>query len=359
MIWENKDFWRETLTTSQRVRRTRHLSMIARAGVATLAIVWVLRGQNWADLAGVFRRLNPWVFALALTTYGVSQLIIAFRWWVLLRAQSVHIPMFSVFKLHFIGLFFNNLMPGSVGGDLLKAWYVAKHTHKRLEGAFSVLIDRVVGLGGMLLMAVVAYLVFMRGQALGAADAAGDPGREPAQLGGAMLWVLGAVIVVIGGILLHPRSRGRIRDLAVMAWIRGRSWLDRTKQALVVYCSKPLTMSLALILTVIGQSVVILAFWLLGRNLAIAAGPTYYFVIFPVTWVIGAIPVSIAGLGVLEAGIVEMFVRMVGVAAESALALALCQRFVWVIASLPGGIVHLVGGHLPKEFLVDQRDSVS
>ena len=164
---------------------------------------------------------------------------------------------------------------------------------------------------------------------------------------------LALVAVVAMVVLVHPGLRARVRALAVKIWERGRAWLGRTRQALVVYCSKPLTMLSALILTIIGQSVVVLAFWLLGRNLAIAAGPKNYYVIFPVTWVIGAIPVSIAGLGVLEAGIVEMFTRMTGAAAESALALALCQRFIWVIASLPGGLVHLFGGHLPREFLVD------
>jgi uncharacterized membrane protein YbhN (UPF0104 family) len=59
--------------------------------------------------------------------------------------------------------------------------------------------------------------------------------------------------------------------------------------------------------------------------------------------------VSIAGLGVFEAGMVELFGLLAGVPAEQALALAFCQRFVWVIASLPGGLIHLLGRHLPRE----------
>ena len=348
------------MTTDQRVRRTRHLSLVARAGVAILAIVWVLHGQDWGQLAEVFRRLDPWYFALTLVTYAVAQLVIAFRWWVLLRAQSVHVPIPATFRLHFIGLFYNNVMPGSVGGDLLKAWYVAKHTHRRLEGALSVLVDRVVGLSGMLLMAIAAYLLFMRGQALAGPVDRGS-GSEPglARYGGSLLWAGALVAALVAVVLAHPCGRARVRELLAKVWQRGRSLLNRTRQALVVYCSKPLTMLCALILTLMGQSMVVVAFWLLGRNLAIAAGLKHYFVIFPVTWVIGAIPVSIAGLGVLEAGIVEMFTRMTATAAENALALALCQRFIWVISSLPGGVVHLVGGHLPKEFLVDGENSLN
>ncbi len=344
------------MTTGQRVRRTRHLSLVARAGVAILAMVWVLHGQDWAELAGVFKRLDLWYFALTLVVYALAQLVIGFRWWVMLRALAIHIPLSAAFRLHFIGLFYNNVMPGSVGGDLLKAWYVAKHTHMRLEGALSVLVDRVVGLGGMVLMAIAAYLLFLRGQGL-EAPGGGEGGSENglARYGQAALWVGAAVAVVLVAVLVHPRSRARVRGLVAKVGQRGRSWLGRTRQALGVYCSKPLTMLYAVALTLIGQSMVILAFWILGRNLAVAAGLKYYFVVFPVTWVIGAIPVSIAGLGVLEAGVVEMFTRMTATAAESALALALCQRFVWVIASLPGGVVHLLGGHLPKDFLIDEE----
>ena len=128
---------------------------------------------------------------------------------------------------------------------------------------------------------------------------------------------------------------------------------------MAVYLSKPLTMLMALLLTVAGQTIVVAAFWLLGRNLGVEAGARYYFVIFPITWVVAAIPISIAGLGVLEAGIVAMFTTLTAATGESALALAFCQRFVWVVASLPGGMVHLLGGHLPRQFLVDDENGAN
>lgn len=342
-------------------RRTRRLSLIARAGVAIGAMVWIFHDTNWKQLAEAFQRPGfLGYFSLALVTYAAAQLVIAVRWRVLLRTQSIQIPMLTVFRLHFVGLFYNNVMPSSVGGDVLKAWYVAKHTHKRWEGALSVLVDRVVGLSGMLLMAIVAYLLFMRGQNLeGPTGEGGTSGQMAATFGRAAFWVgvvlVGALVIV----LARRRWRARVRELWGRVWERGRSLLGRTKQALVVYCSKPLTMLLALGLTVIGQSMVIVAFWQLGRNLGISAGLRDYFVIFPVTWVIGAIPVSIAGLGVLEAGIIELFKLVAATNEAGAKALALCQRFIWVISSLPGAVVHLVGGHLPREFSVDDSSPLS
>ena len=77
-----------------------------------------------------------------------------------------------------------------------------------------------------------------------------------------------------------------------------------------------------MILTLIAQSIVIVAFWLLGRNLGIEAGLRYYFVVFPVGWVVGAIPISLAGLGVTEAGTVGLFTLLTGAPSAKVMALA-------------------------------------
>ena len=348
------------LPKAQGAKKRRYLSLTARISVASAAILWVLHGQDWRELTAVFQRLNLWYFALSLATFTAAQFVIAVRWWLLLRAQAIHIALRAALRLHFLGLFYNNVMPGSVGGDLLKAWYVTKHTDKRLEGALSVVVDRAVGLAGLLLMGTIAYLAFVRGR-LTPAEAARDGGMgrwllaHKAPIVGATLGVVGVLALV----LIHPNTRVRLRPLAGRIVLWAAVALRRVKEAIVVYCSKPLTILWALLLTFVAQSTVITAFWLLGRNLAIDAGAKYYFVIFPVMWVVAAMPISVAGLGVLEAGIVELFTRLVGTAAEEALALAFCQRLVWVLASLPGGIIHLLGAHLPRDIFVDAENRLN
>jgi hypothetical protein len=348
------------LKDAQDARRNGHVSLIIRIGVATAAIIWAFHGQNWAKLAEVFRGLNLWYFGLSLATFAVAQVLLAVRWWLLLRAQSIYIDVRAAIRLFFLGLFYNNVMPGSVGGDLLKAWYIAKHTDKRLEGVLSVFVDRVVGLAGLVFMAIFAYLVFVRGHIAGLAEtkATGSPGWL-SQHQGVILWA-GVVVVAVPAIaLVHPYGRLKLRQVAGRAMRRGMDLLRRVKDALVVYCSKPVMVLSAFILTFISQSIVIASFWLLGRNLAIEAGPKYYFVVFPVMWVVGAVPISIAGLGVVEGGIPWWFKLLAGTPAEPAMALALCQRFVWVLASLPGGLVHLLGAHLPREISVDGEGSAT
>lgn len=338
------------MAKAQDAGRTRYVSLAARIVVAVVAIGWVFHGQDWAELGRVFQRLSLWYFALGLAAFAGTQLVIACRWWLLLRAQAIYIAIGATVRLHFFGLFYNNVMPGSVGGDLLKAWYVTKHTEKRLAGALSVVVDRVIGLIGLIFMAVFAYLLFARGSLGGPAQAkSGGVGPWLGQHKNLIFWIFIGIVAVLVIALVQPYGRARLRRTLGRAVHRGIDLLLEVKDAALVYCSKPLTVLGAMALTFVAQSVVIVAFWLLGRNLGIEAGLTHYFLIFPVTWVIGALPISVAGLGVVEAGTVELFVRLTGTPAENALALVLCQRLIWVVASLPGAAVHLLGTHLPGE----------
>jgi uncharacterized membrane protein YbhN (UPF0104 family) len=338
------------LAKAQDPGRTRYISLAARIIVAVVAIGWVLHGQDWAELGQVFQQLSLWYFALGLAAFAGTQIVIAFRWWLLLRAQAIYIAPGTAVRLYFLGLFYNNVMPGSVGGDLLKAWYVTKHTEKRLAGALSVVVDRFIGLIGLTCMAVIAYLLLAPGSLGGPAES--KPGGVGPWLGqhkNLIFWLVVGIVAVLVVVLVQPYGHARLRRALGRVVHRGTGLLLEAKDATLIYCRKPLTVLWATLLTFIAQSVVILAFWLLGSSLGIRAGLTHYFFIFPVTWVVGALPISIAGLGVVEAGTVALFVRMTGTPEEGVFALVLCQRFIWVAASLPGAAVHLLGSHLPGE----------
>jgi uncharacterized membrane protein YbhN (UPF0104 family) len=326
--------------------RKGHVSLVARIMVATVALLWVLRGLDWQAL----KQLSAWYFGLSVLTYAAGQAVNAVRWWLLLRAQRIRIEVWMAVRLFFLGLFYNNVMPGSVGGDLLKAWYVTKHTHRRLEGALSVFVDRLIGLTGMAVMAIFTYLVFVWGQipAAEGAEPAGAPGWF-SQHRSVVLWVAVSLGAGFAAILAHPAGRARLGDAGARLRAKGIAVLARVKDAIVLYCSRPTTLLAALGLTFLSQSTVIVAFWLLGRDLGIEAGLRYYFVIFPITWVVGAVPISVAGLGIVEAGTVGLFTRLTETPRALATVLALCQRFVWVLSSLPGGLVHALGAHLPSE----------
>ncbi len=324
------------------------------------AIVWVSRGQRWSNLTSIFRRMNLGVFAVTLGIFVIGQLMVGFRWWLLLRTQSIFIDLGAAVRLNFLGWFYNNFMPGSVGGDLLRAWYVTKHTPKKFEAVLSVFVDRIIGLLSTLIIAVFFYVLFLRGKAEALTfTGRSGPFKFLAEYKGGIIWGVGVLAAVFCGLLLQSRGRVLLR----WAWLHIRipsvRAFKKLKDAVYIYCSKPLTILVAFGLTVFLQIMTITGFWFLGKNLGIAVGLKYYYVFFTLTWVLGALPVSVGGAVVVEGTLAYLFIRYASVEAEAALALALCQRIVWMIASLPGAAIHLIGAHLPKDFFVDYNKPIA
>jgi len=316
-----------------------------------LGVFWVSREQRWSRLVQIFHQMNMVVFACVLGVFIVSQLIIGLRWWLLLRTQSVFIGFWAAVRLYFLGWFYNNFMPGSVGGDFLRAWYVAKYTHKRFEAVLSVFVDRLIGLLSTLVIAVFCYCLFLWGKTL-VVTSSGQGGllASLASYRRAVLFTLAAIALVFCTLLLTRTGRNMLRKAFSSICVQGLKLIEKLKSAAVLYCRKPLVILLAFGLTVFLQILTITGFWFLGVSLGIEASIKYYYVFFTLTWVLGAVPVSIAGAVVVESMLAYLFIKFAAVQPEPALALALCQRIVWMLASLPGAVIHLAGAHLPKDF---------
>jgi hypothetical protein len=102
---------------------------------------YVLRSTQWSWTLWAFLAMGPATF------------VIAWRLRLLLSTQNITISHRDAILLSFAGNFFNFAMPGTTGGDLYKAYHIAKRTHKRAEGVTIVFLDRVIGLISFLLLA--------------------------------------------------------------------------------------------------------------------------------------------------------------------------------------------------------------
>jgi len=97
----------------------------------------------------LLRPLNGWAFACGLAACAAGVAITFFRWFVLVRAQDLPIAGRDVVRLGLIGFFFNNFLPGSVSGDLVKAAFLAREQSRRTLAIATVVLDRIIGLAGL------------------------------------------------------------------------------------------------------------------------------------------------------------------------------------------------------------------
>ena len=114
------------------------------------------------DLQGVF---DLWSDAdlqditVALTMYLISVVIIAYRWQILLVAKQVPMAIRRAISLYFIGNFFNNFLPTSIGGDAVRAYSAGADMDNRMDAFASVFIERFIGLFAIVFLALLGLLL--------------------------------------------------------------------------------------------------------------------------------------------------------------------------------------------------------
>jgi glycosyltransferase 2 family protein len=272
-------------------------------------------------------RLDFSLLGLALLAFGPAIFLMSVRWQMLLRMSEVRIRFGTIVRLHYMGFFFNMFMPGGLGGDLVKAVYVTGHSPgKKAEAATMVLVDRVLGLIGLLLMAGTVILIDYRHF--------GGIAREVGAL---------SLALVVGAFLFFsPKFRALIRYERIIAMLPRSDVFKRIDGVLYDLQGHWRVLFSALALTVFVQLVEVLGVYLAGGALGIAkAEPRHYLAFVPVGYLFNALPISFGGIGVMEGSYMEMF-RNAGVAtASQGFMLGVVARLLVIFWSLPGALCAL------------------
>jgi uncharacterized membrane protein YbhN (UPF0104 family) len=126
----------------------------AKYAIAVALLAFVV-SMNWTQLKELFRRdpqILPFLGA-ALILAGCTA-IQYFRWYLLVRALGLPFAFRNAVRLGLVGTFYNTFLPGSIGGDFVKAFFIAKgHPERKAAAVATVVADRLVGLFGLLLFA--------------------------------------------------------------------------------------------------------------------------------------------------------------------------------------------------------------
>jgi len=304
--------------------------------VVTVAILYYLfhDPQVRAKMAATLRNANAgWLF-LGFLMYGLVELVAGWRWQLLLRVQGIELGWARLCCLLLIGVFFNFIIPGGTGGDVIKTFYLLKETPgKRTVALLSVLVDRLVGLIALSVFA--AVLIIADWQWLMSSPVV-DKFVWPAIiiLGGSFAGLHGIYIMTSRGWIhrLPARFPGRdkLAELALAYNLYGRSW-------------KPTLSAFGLsFLAHLGYFAV---FYCAGQALRHdnVRMPTFaeMCAIMPIVNTISAMPISIGGLGVRE-GLFQVFLNhLCSVPVSDASLVSLCGYFLTFFWGIIGGVVYL------------------
>ncbi|NQU75792.1 MAG: flippase-like domain-containing protein [Planctomycetes bacterium] len=313
-------------------------------------LVWVLRKVQWNEFARAIGEINYAVALVGTVALLLSVWMVSYRWWRLLAVQDIHVSLWEAMRLTWLGTFFNFVVLGTTGGDLVKAYYLSKHTDSKTACLTTVFVDRLLGLTGLTLLSVIMLvLVFVARQFPALRQAFDNAGGGGAELTTAT-WVAGGVLAGLSGLGAFAFSR-RLRGLFRLESFYQRLPIARQVSRVVEVLSRYRN-SMGAIFLAMGQTLVVhlllvAGVALLGTSMRLAI-PWYQYIIYvPLIYIIAAVPIVPGGVGLTESFYVTFFVSQSTQASE-VLALALLARLVPMFWALPGVIVAMTGPKIPS-----------
>jgi uncharacterized protein (TIRG00374 family) len=315
--------------------------------LAAILLAWVIY-KNWAPegskgLEYVFERHfvqgQPihWLFlAGAFIIFSLALLVTLVRWYFLVRAQDLPFTLPEAMRIGLIGFFFNSFLPGSVGGDIVKAAALARQQDRRTVAVATVIMDRVIALWGLVWFVAILGLGFWLFGGL-EGDASERSKLVVSLATGTVLVSL--LIWFLMGLLPDRRAARFASRLSLLPKI-GQSAAELWR-AVWMYRKRQGTVFGVLALSWVGHVGFVLSFYCCANALwDDALGPmpslTQHFLLVPIGLVVQAVIPTPGGAGVGEWGFGALYKYFAGPAAESNGVLAsLVQRIVtWTIGLL-------------------------
>lgn len=316
------------------------LLMSLRIGVAIAGIGYILYALNWHDTLdaqgiehpGVISTLKASDWRMLLLALGMIALIypiFSTRWWLLMHVRGLHCSLFKAFRLAMVGCFFNYCMPGSTGGDVVKAYYAAKGTDRKTDAVISVVVDRILGLLGLFVVAGVMGLFML---------------NEPrVRYITAIIWGSALVGAMGASIYFSGRLRKMLHLDVLIAKLPGGGLLSRIDQAAVAYRGHMGMLFVGLGLSTMLHLILVSATVIAGKALGVTQPVSLMFNVIPVLYLGAAVPISYQGLGVMEAIGKQLLVDSTHCTFNQLVGLLMLARLFQLFYSLLGALFLLKG----------------
>ena len=293
------------------------------------AILYSFRSQ----LPTVLRYLkgaNPLYFAAAVGVFFAGLFAVAYRLRFVIQVHGTKLSVAAAYYVNLIALFFNNVLPSSVGGEMVKAYYLYKVSKGSVSVFSAVVVDRLFGLVTMLLISI-STIFFL------------DTTQGSHKIMGSIV-MLAAGTATLAFLIFNKRVVDGLCQLHIP--LLPAVFLEKIREiyrAMYKYREHKGIIGNCFALTVIGQLAYIIVNFLLAKSLAMDIPIGFFFFFVPILLIMGVAP-SVNGIGVREATF--LFYLTEFTSPEKALALALLTTFFMIFVGIIAGIIYAFKGGL-------------
>ena len=295
-------------------------------GFGILAVI--LLKTDIFRLWNILKHINLLWFIGAMAAYFTAILLSSVRWDILLRPKDIKVKIWPIMKIYLTSLFLANILPSGAGLDAARGVFMAKATKQTADSLASVVIDRIFGFIGLILLVLFGI---------------------PLKLSGVTAYrniaLLIAAVLIVGTMASMTRPVFAFVNLVLRRIPYGDKLL-KLYQAFYTYRTEFKVIPAALGLSVIIQLFLALQAWFCAAAIGYSLPLAEVVVYVPAINLIMAIPVSVGGIGLREGGFVVFFSEFSKVMPREA---ALTLGILYGISAL---IVTLLGAY----FLIHSRN---
>jgi len=306
-----------------------HFLNLVKIAVTLVIIAFLFARVDLRVMAQHLARANvAWLF-VALALYFAAIALSVVKWQILVRAQALPASFGDLLVYYFVGLFFGNLLPSNVGGDVVRAYGLVRASGRAEAASVSVLVDRLMGLvaflGAAVVMATLTTVTLTRG-------------AEMEQIEIATV-VAAALFMFAAALMFSRRFSQRVKPVFDLAPLRALQPIaQRVYHALQVYRRSYRALALNVLCSTGIVVTTTLVWYVVARALGESLSIFYFFLFNPLIAFVLLIPISFNGLGPKEATAVFFF-GLAGMSSEVALSMSLIFHLIVVLTSLPGGVL--------------------
>lgn len=296
---------------------------IIRFGISIGLLIYLIYIADVPKILMTFKNIDLVAIPLAIGIFTFSVFMLSMRWHLLTTSYGIKTKFSKIYIFYLIGLFFNNFLPTTIGGDLGRAYYLAQDSANRSVSLGTVFLERVIGLLSTLSLAFVSLFWLM------------DYFKSHRII--YVIVFLGIIIALFLAIVMSRRLYRRFNKILsfVTFYDIGDKFI-KVFDTLHYYRDKKRVLLRAYFYSVLAQVMMIFMNYILAKGLGLVEVTLgYLFLVVPITFIIGMLP-SINGLGVRDTGYVVLMTRL-GLETSEILSLSFSVTIIPILVSFMGG----------------------
>ncbi|KAF1084025.1 hypothetical protein SPSYN_02937 [Sporotomaculum syntrophicum] len=295
------------------------IKILLKTIVSVILMAWLVKTIEWGQIANLLRNARLSWLLLAFLFVIISVLVSAYKWQLICRASGLKCELKELWKIYWCGLFFNNFMPSSIGGDALRIYWAGRYTGDATGTGTSVVVERVLATVGLSFLGLLAAPLVQI--------------QVPYLKAFFIAMILGSLFVLV--LILSPLSLLMSRLFAgfpkVTALLNGLNTHGSRLRSQKGLIFMSLLWSVIFQFCVVMVNISILHAFCVDRIALLEAC-----LIIPATSVAAMIPIGINGYGTREGAYAALFAYF-GVNRAEAIAVSVVFALIVTISSLWGG----------------------